>query len=322
MRRQFIGGYSLVVILLVCYWVPIAWWAWRAFTGPGIALPHGLPFGHLVVRTVVLSFLASSLSVVAAYPFVLLWRLSPRVSRPMGLLVMAAPLLMGLLARNYSWIGLLSNQGAPGALARAILGGGFLYSSTGVVITMACIFTPLSFFILLQGVHTASMAHVESARTLGAPDWKILMFVVLPLTFRSAVLALGFTFAFAVGFFVTPRMIGGGKYEFVGNSILMYVDLGRFDIATAISLAFLAVMTIPGHWDRCLCIETSFLGHGAIAHARELRLASASLSLADGLSVASRSGCGGHHRIALAFLARVGDFGNRDCWSSRRLCNI
>jgi ABC-type spermidine/putrescine transport system permease subunit I len=65
------------------------------------------------------------------------------------------------------------------------------------------------------------------------------------MTYRSASLAFGMILAMATGFFVTPRMIGGAKYDFASNAILSYIDLGHFDEASALAVLFLICMLFP-----------------------------------------------------------------------------
>ena len=245
MTHRYLGFYLLAVLLLLFYWFPIVWWVGNLLIGRGVYLPPGLPLWSLIGRTVTLSLMSSVLSVLVAYPGVLLWRLSGSPARRLVLALMVLPLLMGLLSRNYSWIGLLSNRGIIGSVGSTLLGEDFLYSRTAVVVVMASVFMPISFFILVQGTALIRKIQIDAAKTLGAPDWRIVFSVVLPLTRRAAALAIGFTFALAVGFFVTPRMLGGGKYDFVGNAILMYVDLGLFNAASTVSIIFLAVGLLP-----------------------------------------------------------------------------
>src|SRR3712207_9412296 len=87
--------------------------------------------------------------------------------------------------------------------------------------------------------------YVEAARTLGAKDWKILLFVIIPLSLRAALLAFGLILAMAVGYFVTPNMMGGGKVDFVSNATLQYINLGLFGGASAVAIYFLAIMIVP-----------------------------------------------------------------------------
>jgi len=244
-RRSELPAYALAAVVLAAYWVPIIWWLWDFILVKEVVFPKGLPFESLVWRTCSISFYSSAISLIAAYPFVLVWRTSGSLARRVIAALMVIPLLMGLLARNYSWIGLLTNRQLFGQFGRWFFGDSFLFSITGVIVVMATIFMPMSFFILLQGARSVRREHIEASRSLGVNDWKTVFVVIIPMTYRAAVLALGFTFAFAVGFFVTPYMIGGGKYDFIGNAILVFVEFGQFQKASTIALAFLALMILP-----------------------------------------------------------------------------
>ena len=244
-RQSELPKYTLAIVVLAAYWVPIIWWLWDFMLAKEMVFPKGLPFGSLVWRSCSLSFFASAISLIAAYPFVLVWRISGSLTRRVITALMVIPLLMGLLPRNYSWIGLLTNPQLFGQLGRWFFGDVFLFSKIGVIVVMATIFLPISFFILLQGARSVRREHIEASRSLGVTDWKTIFVVIVPMTYRAAVLAMGFTFAFAVGFFVTPSMVGGGKYDFIGNAILVFVELGQFEKASTIALAFLALMILP-----------------------------------------------------------------------------
>src|SRR5689334_3928555 len=80
-------------------------------------------------------------------------------------------------------------------------------------------------------------------RTLGASEQIILLRVLLPQTYRAALLSVGIITAMAVGYFITPRMMGGGKVDFVSNSIILYLGKGDFDGASRVAFLFLLVVS-------------------------------------------------------------------------------
>ena len=241
------GGFLLVAVVCVAYWLPLVWWMIRYVVSTPFHLPENFPFILILRKTFLISSVAALAAIVGAYPIVLLWRFSPnRTVRHALIFVMVVPLIMGLLARNYSWIGMLSAHSAGASLGWSLLGADkLLYSTLSVYVVMACIFVPIAFFMLIQGALSVKPEHIETARTLGLPDWKIVFVVAIPQTVRAAALAFGFIFTMAVGYFVTPRMIGGGKVDFIGNAVLKYLDLGKFESASALAVVFLAAAAIP-----------------------------------------------------------------------------
>jgi len=242
-----VGGTVVIALFSVAYWLPLVWWMLRYVLAAPFHLPADFPVFLFLWKTFFVSTVAATAAIVGAYPIVLLWRFSPhRGVRHILIFAMVIPLIMGLLARNYSWIGMLSAHSAGASMGWSLLGGNkLLYSTPSVYLVMGCIFVPLAFFMLIQGVLGVKEEHVEAARTLGLPDWKIVFAVAIPQTFRAAALAFGFIFTIAVGYFVTPRMIGGGKVDFVGNAVLAYLSFGRFEMASALAIVFLVAVSIP-----------------------------------------------------------------------------
>jgi len=241
-----VGGTLLLTLMLIFYWVPVVWWVIGYLLTEKTSLPKEFPFWVLTLRTLGVSILVSAASILGAYPLVLIWRLSGSYAKLTTVCLMVIPMIMGLLARNYSWIGMLSSNNTLSSMGWVIIDGQqLLYTQLSVYIVMICIFIPIAFFILIQGTSFVSKYHVDAARTLGVPDWKILFVVILPLTHRAAVLAFGLNLAMSVGYFITPRMIGGGKSDFISNAILISVNQGQFGQASVLALRFLLVMAIP-----------------------------------------------------------------------------
>ena len=241
------GGILVIVLFSVAYWLPLGWWMLRYVWAAPFHLPANFPLFLIIWKTFLVSAVAATAAIVGAYPIVLLWRFSPyRRVRHTLVFAMVVPLIMGLLARNYSWIGMLSAHSTGASMGWNLLGGNkLLYSTQSVYLVMGCIFVPLAFFMLIQGALGVKEEHVEAARTLGLPDWKIVFVVAIPQTLRAAALAFGFIFTIAVGYFVTPRMIGGGRVDFIGNAVLAYLSFGKFEIASALAIVFLAAVSIP-----------------------------------------------------------------------------
>jgi putative spermidine/putrescine transport system permease protein len=241
-----VGSSVLLAVIGVFYWLPLMWWLVKYLLTDPTPLPQDLPLWALIERTLLISTVSAALSVIAAYPLMLVWRLSGSNVKQIAVTLMVIPMVMGLLARNYSWLGMLASNKVLPSMGWSLIGGKeMMYTSLSVYIVMTCVFIPISFFILIQGASYVSGAHVDAAKTLGVPDWKIVMVIVIPLTFRAAALAFGVTLAMSVGFFITPRMIGGGNIDFVSNAILAYLNYGHFGLASRLALDFLGVMLIP-----------------------------------------------------------------------------
>lgn len=227
--------------------MPLIIWVFNSLSGntPATTL-EDYPFWSTTARTLLISTIVSCFSTLAAYPLVLVWRFSRAGVKRFLAVAMTAPLILGLLARNYSWIGMLSSNRLWTSMGWSLLAGNeLIFTPLSVGLVMSCIFVPITFFILIQGISSVKSNHIDAARTCGAVDWRIMTFLVIPMTLRAAILSFGLVLAMAVGYFITPRMIGGGKTQFVSNIILELINQGNFGQASQIGLKFLLFMTAP-----------------------------------------------------------------------------
>jgi putative spermidine/putrescine transport system permease protein len=240
------GAMLLVAGISIFYWLPVLLWLGGTVFSDRPQLPPNFPFTILVWRTVSVAGVTAVLSTVLAYPVALVWRmLSPRGRRLLSF-VLVMPMIMGALARNYSWRAMLSSENPLASLGWCWLNGPNLqYTALSVHIVMICVFVPVAFFILIQGSLAATQEQVNAARTLGASDNTIIRSVICPQMNRSAILAIGLVFSMAAGYFITPQMIGGSKLVMMGNAVYTYVNIGQFGIAAIIGLWFLVIMMVP-----------------------------------------------------------------------------
>ena len=156
--------------------------------------------------------------------------------------LMTMPLLVGFVARNYSWTGLLSHFyiGPLGFVGR------LQDSAAGVILVMSVVFTPLAFFIIFQGTMRLRPEYFAAARTLGATDARAFCVIAVPLLLPSAGIAVGTTFVLGLGYFITPQLIGGGNFPFIGNGVLRLLnDLGDVPAASRLALALLLTVLVP-----------------------------------------------------------------------------
>lgn len=247
---QWHRGMPLAPLLAVVavFWLPVAAWLIK-YGGWPSSLMHYAP-ARVFVNNFVFASLATCASMVIAFPLALSgWHLSRRSRTATAVLtgLVAWPLVVGLLARNYSWIALLQLAEGPagyagvqtGLIALVMPG---LYTKTAVLVVLTYVFVPIAYICLLQGLMWIPAVQIESATLLGAGKWQLLRRILLPLSTRSAGLAALLIFFSAAGYFVTPAMIGGGKYDMLGNIVLSYVGLGDFRAASAVSVGLLIAL--------------------------------------------------------------------------------
>jgi ABC-type spermidine/putrescine transport system permease subunit I len=170
---------------------------------------------------------------------------SPRVRRWMML-----PLLVGLtlsiLARTYAWIVILQRHGLVNALL-ATLGLTshpltLVYNRFGVYVGMVHILLPFMVMVLLPTLRAVDPTLTTAARSLGAPPSKAFRLVFLPLSLPGVIAASTLVFVMALGFFITPAILGGGHTTTISMVVQTEVqDLLDWNLASAMAITLLAI---------------------------------------------------------------------------------
>lgn len=186
-------------------------------------------------------------SVILAAPIALLASLTEK-SR-IGYLIcfiVYAPLTLGMVARNYSWIGLFSEESFLRSVGfSAFQLQSWAYSINAVALVMAVIFLPWSFFIIREATRQISATQIQAAVVCGSSTTGVMRLLIMPVVLRSSALAFLLNYTSALGYFLTPRLVGGGNIILPGNDMLVLVDQGRYTEASNLGCAFF-LTCIPG----------------------------------------------------------------------------
>jgi len=172
---------------------------------------------HLIIfDTLRMATIVTVVSVIIGYPLAYaLWRISrPSLQRWLGLLIFS-PILVSVVVRSYGWTVLLSDQGPVNFV---LTGLGILstpatlvFNLTGVVISLTHVFLPFVVFPIYSTLTRLDPALKEAAEDLGAGWWTTFRRVTLPLSLPGLVAGAQICFTLALGAFVTPAMLGGGR---------------------------------------------------------------------------------------------------------------
>ncbi|MDQ3688665.1 MAG: ABC transporter permease subunit [Chloroflexota bacterium] len=169
-----------------------------------------------------------------------LMRAGPRLRRLL-LLAVIVPFLTSILVRSYAWIIVLGNQGPLNAVVRWVFGPDanlqLLYNRSGVLIGMVHVLLPLFVLPLYAVVADIPPNLTRAARTLGANRVEAYLRVLLPLSLPGAAAGAVLVFVSALGFFVTPSLLGGLQETMVAQLI-------QRELSTFVDLPDAAVLAI------------------------------------------------------------------------------
>lgn len=180
------------------------------------------PYLSALMRSIVLSTLTTVSTLVIGYVFaVWLALFTGKQMRNILILLIVLPLWTSSLLRIYAWITILRPTGILAHLAES---GGFvlpplLYTPFAVWLGMVYNYLPYMILPLYTAIEKVDMRLIEAALDLGATPLRTLFKILLPLTSGGIIAGSLMVFIPSLGDYVTPDLLGGGRYMYMGNLI-------------------------------------------------------------------------------------------------------
>ncbi len=245
MNFQHFWKYASLIVITLAFIVPIATWLILYIEHFRQADISTLLLIRLIGRTHLLALLVASCAVLVSAPAALYCRIATARNVLLISSILIAPLSIGMIARNYAWIGMLSNNNPAMSMGWKYLSGEkLLYTQTAVYIVMTFIFAPWSFFMLKLALDGVTTAQIEAAITLGASRTQLIWRIFFPALLRGASVAFLLIYCSVLGYFITPKMIGGNSGDLAGSVIIRFTELANFSLASKVAFDLL-ITTIP-----------------------------------------------------------------------------
>ncbi|MFN3005070.1 ABC transporter permease [Mycolicibacterium wolinskyi] len=237
-----------VLLVAVFFIVPIAAILLRSFTEPQLGLetyrslladPTTL---RVLGRTMLAGVIAVIVCVLFGYPYAYLMTLVGPTARSLLMVVVLVPFWTSLMARTFAWISLLQRDGPVAALL------GFfgmpdvvlLGTSAGVMIGMVQILLPYMVLTLVTSLSQIDRGLLIAAQSLGANRYRAFLQVYLPLSAPGLFAGSGLVFILALGFYITPQLLGSPQESLIAQVIGVRVErLVDFAGAGGLSLILL-----------------------------------------------------------------------------------
>ncbi len=205
---------------------------------------------HLTIfwRSVKLSLMTTAFTFAVGFPTA--WFIatrSPR-SRTMWLFLITIPFWTNLLIRTFAINEVIRNEGLLntillkiGVITQPI---NMIYTDGAVFVGMTYVYLPLMVLPLFAAIDRFDMRLLEAAYDLYAGRWQVLRRVILPIVRPGIVAGSILVFVPALGAYVTPRILGGGKNMMIGNFIELQFGQGRdWPLGASLSILLLIVVT-------------------------------------------------------------------------------
>ncbi len=226
----------IVAFLLLAFVVPLGGIMLTSFlsrsTYGGIELPATLTNYREVfsaihipifIRTLVVGISASTIAVLIASGIALFIRTRSGPTKTMCLLFVTLPLWTSFLIRTAAWKQILGSNGLLNLLLQQI--GmepvNLLFTPYAIFIGITHIYLPYAILTLVASLERIDMTLLEAAQDLGVSRVKTIIKVLLPLSKRGIIEAWSLVFVLAIGVYIIPDLLGGGKAPMVSNLIVL-----------------------------------------------------------------------------------------------------
>jgi putative spermidine/putrescine transport system permease protein len=222
----------------------------------------------LFTRTFLLSAVITVICLILGYPVAhLLASLPLRTSNLLMILVLL-PFWTSLLVRTTSWMVLLQGEGVinNALVALGVIGDDgriqMMYNQIGTIIAMTHILLPFMILPLYSVMRTIKPSYVRAARSLGATSWTAFRRVYFPQTVPGIGAGALLVFILAVGYYITPALVGGTSGTLISNIIAFHMqDSLNWSMAAALAAILLAaVLLLYWLYDRLIGIDNMKLG--------------------------------------------------------------
>ena len=246
----------LLLFLAIAYLWPFLGVVKWSFTlpEPGLGQYGALIADPLVqsvfVRTLRICVVVTIASVVAAYAIAVVWVRGTPAQRLMAEFCILIPFWISVLTRAFGWVALLSNRGLINTWLQGV---GFISeplalvrNEFGVVVGMTHFLTPFAVFPLASAMRSLDDRVLLAARGLGASRVRTFWTIFVPMTASGIIGAAAIVFVFALGFFVTPAILGGGRSVMVAELVYLRIfqspDWGLGAAISVVLVLFVGVL--------------------------------------------------------------------------------
>jgi ABC-type spermidine/putrescine transport system permease subunit I len=241
------------IFLLVFFLAPLLQMSARSFTEPADAGFSNYAkffdqdaYVRVLTNTFWIAILSTAACLVVGYPFAYLMTVVP--GRIAGLLAIAVllPFWSSLLVRTFAWQVLLRDTGLINSF---LLNLGIISeplelirTTAAVIIGMSHILLPFMVLPLWAVMRRIDPEYGRAAANLGASPMRSFFRVFLPLSMPGVLAGCLLVFVLALGFYITPALLGGLRDQMISQLIVQQVQQ-RLDwgFGAAMSVLLLAI---------------------------------------------------------------------------------
>jgi ABC-type spermidine/putrescine transport system permease subunit I len=244
-----------LALLLLLFITPIGWFIAEALAELGgweeIWLEARDVIGSraiagAIASTNVIALMVTALVLLIGYPLSYAFSRARGLAFSLILVCIVLPYFTSVIVRTYAWMVIL---GRNGLINQVLLGSGLvsepvdlLYNRTGVVIGMTYVLLPYMVLTLFAAMKAVDHRLLQAAEGMGARPLTVFVKVFLPLTLHGITAGSLIVYILALGFFITPALMGGPGDVMMAMLIEREIELSHnWPVAALMTIVLLAI---------------------------------------------------------------------------------
>ncbi|EJB04734.1 ABC-type spermidine/putrescine transport system, permease component I [Rhizobium leguminosarum bv. trifolii WSM597] len=219
-------------------------------SGAIVAMPAGESANQaILLRTFAVAAVVTLATCLIGLPYAMLAAALSGWRRQLLLAAVLLPLWTSLLVRTAAWYILLQDKGLINSLlvSLGLLDSPLplLFNRTGVVIAMTHVLLPFMVLPIYSVLIAIPRNLMPAAASLGARPIRAFLHILLPLALRGIASGGLLVFMAALGYYITPALIGGPKDQMISSVIAFYATgSANWGMAGALGMVLLAVTIV------------------------------------------------------------------------------
>ena len=222
----------------------------------------------LWLRTLEVAFFVTVFCFIMAYPIAHLLATLPMKYSNLLMICVLLPFWTSLLVRTASWMILLQQQGIVNdffvwiGLVADDSRPEMMYNKTGTYVAMTQILLPFMVLPLYSVMKTISPSLMRAGKSLGATPAIAFFKVYFPLTIPGIGAGCLLVFILAIGYYITPALVGGASGTLISNQIAFHMKFTLdWSFASAMGLMLLTgVLVIYWIYNKLVGVDNIKLG--------------------------------------------------------------
>jgi spermidine/putrescine transport system permease protein len=200
-------------------------------------------------RSIELAFLTTIVTLLLGFPTAYFIATRSERTRDAWLFLITIPFWTNLLIRTFAVLQIIRNEGIINTLLikLGIIDAPIqiLFTDTAIMLGMAYVYLPLMVLPIYASMEKLDFRLVEAAYDLYASRFQVLRRIIVPLVRPGIVAGSILVFIPAIGAYVTPSVLGGGKNMMIANLIELQFGQGRnWPLGASLSISIMVIVTI------------------------------------------------------------------------------